>query len=146
MSSSDCDCATCTAFDMPPRTVWAGAFGVCDLCRCEHLSLVSFIPEVVKGFLRVERLCWGCKNTINFSVQREMRLCWGGSTDEELRWGLARACVDIFHNHFYKCKFIPRKCCEYGHGKSNEMPLRLPRRNTRQPVLNLFDYPRPTAT
>ncbi len=60
----------------------------CDLCDVDDRREAPWIPDLLKSFLKVSKICIWCRNGINAHVGCEWRLCWGESSDESLKWAM----------------------------------------------------------
>ena len=70
----------------------------CDLCGRENALRVPFVPQIIKDFLRIEYLCEWCRNRINWQRRSfKWPICWGSTSDDELKWFLLHDRLEQFN-------------------------------------------------
>lgn len=104
---ADCLCAPCARFRADGPQLWRDIARIemhldpadvaalrrdllakgCDWCGRDAYR-VPFVPQIVKDYLRIEHLCEWCRNVVVWH-QRKEGICWGASSDDELKWFLA---------------------------------------------------------
>lgn len=93
----------------------------CDLCmRAPSKNwpyiCITFVPDVLKGFLGIENLCACCRNAIS-CYTREWDACWSQSSDDELKWAMLAYLLDHYYNGHWYCHELKneKECCKSGH-------------------------------
>lgn len=95
--SNWCRCTTCMLFDY---SSWKDDYQSlprdrdCEMCNEQNRPICRYVPQEVREFLKVERVCYFCRNKINHYVKKKFRLCWATASYPALKLAMLQMLED----------------------------------------------------